>query len=42
MFRKIILVMFGVVLSLMVTMAALSAAPATGKVYEGVSVPGVK
>ncbi|MHC4643842.1 MAG: hypothetical protein ACYS32_19550 [Planctomycetota bacterium] len=41
MFRKIIFVIFGVVLSLMVTLSALAAAPAEGVVVEGQSVPGI-
>ncbi|MEJ2303981.1 MAG: hypothetical protein P8Y14_20835 [Anaerolineales bacterium] len=41
MFRKIIFVMSVVVLSLMMTLSALAAAPAQGIVVEGQSVPGV-
>jgi hypothetical protein len=41
MFRKIIFVMIGVVLSLMVAVPALAVAPAEGVVVEGQSVPGV-
>lgn len=41
MFRKIIFVLLGMVLSLMVALTALAAAPAEGIVVEGQSVPGV-
>lgn len=41
MLRKIMLVLLVVVMSLMIALPALAAAPATGTVVEGVSVPGV-
>ncbi|MGD2048012.1 MAG: Ig-like domain-containing protein [Chloroflexota bacterium] len=39
--RKIVFVMLGLVLSLMVTVTALAAAPAEGIIVEGESVPGI-